>query len=104
MIRRPPRSTLFPYTTLFRSHFPIETAKLVIEIEMTGIDADADRELRRLAEWIPAEVEAVIHQVGHVRETDRIDVEHGGGIRIRAHLGRIAGDEQQIGQAERRTS
>ena len=21
MIRRPPRSTLFPYTTLFRSHF-----------------------------------------------------------------------------------
>src|SRR5438552_7156993 len=24
MIRRPPRSTLFPYTTLFRSHFPDE--------------------------------------------------------------------------------
>src|SRR3712207_8088444 len=24
MIRRPPRSTLFPYTTLFRSHFPLE--------------------------------------------------------------------------------
>src|SRR2546422_6600509 len=23
MIRRPPRSTLFPYTTLFRSHDPI---------------------------------------------------------------------------------
>src|SRR5258708_21730451 len=26
MIRRPPRSTLFPYTTLFRSHFSLETA------------------------------------------------------------------------------
>src|SRR3712207_8107001 len=26
MIRRPPRSTLFPYTTLFRSHIPIATA------------------------------------------------------------------------------
>src|SRR2546421_5729105 len=25
MIRRPPRSTLFPYTTLFRSHFIIVT-------------------------------------------------------------------------------
>src|SRR2546428_1481032 len=25
MIRRPPRSTLFPYTTLFRSHEPIES-------------------------------------------------------------------------------
>src|SRR3712207_7562021 len=24
MIRRPPRSTLFPYTTLFRSHDPID--------------------------------------------------------------------------------
>src|SRR2546425_3498749 len=23
MIRRPPRSTLFPYTTLFRSHLPL---------------------------------------------------------------------------------
>src|SRR3712207_7051457 len=23
MIRRPPRSTLFPYTTLFRSNFPV---------------------------------------------------------------------------------
>src|SRR2546430_10043260 len=26
MIRRPPRSTLFPYTTLFRSLVPVETA------------------------------------------------------------------------------
>src|SRR2546422_8453031 len=24
MIRRPPRSTLFPYTTLFRSHVPVD--------------------------------------------------------------------------------
>src|SRR2546429_5148828 len=28
MIRRPPRSTLFPYTTLFRSHVVIKTNKL----------------------------------------------------------------------------
>src|SRR5260370_32105035 len=26
MIRRPPRSTLFPYTTLFRSHLATDTA------------------------------------------------------------------------------
>src|SRR2546422_3947727 len=25
MIRRPPRSTLFPYTTLFRSHLDVDT-------------------------------------------------------------------------------
>src|SRR2546421_3876271 len=28
MIRRPPRSTLFPYTTLFRSHLPLAAALL----------------------------------------------------------------------------
>src|SRR2546426_8109840 len=28
MIRRPPRSTLFPYTTLFRSHRDMAAAKL----------------------------------------------------------------------------
>src|SRR2546425_9241430 len=30
MIRRPPRSTLFPYTTLFRSRFAHEGARLVL--------------------------------------------------------------------------
>src|SRR2546422_7131242 len=29
MIRRPPRSTLFPYTTLFRSHSPRRQGRLV---------------------------------------------------------------------------
>src|SRR5256885_13135999 len=31
MIRRPPRSTLFPYTTLFRSHLPDEAAKTIYD-------------------------------------------------------------------------
>src|SRR5256885_7419991 len=30
MIRRPPRSTLFPYTTLFRSIFPTEKLSLQV--------------------------------------------------------------------------
>src|SRR3989304_7663638 len=29
MIRRPPRSTLFPYTTLFRSGHPLDADKMV---------------------------------------------------------------------------
>src|SRR5258708_10390804 len=33
MIRRPPRSTLFPYTTLFRSHFPRLEWLLVGDVE-----------------------------------------------------------------------
>src|SRR5258708_24891842 len=40
MIRRPPRSTLFPYTTLFRS--PLHTRRLVMEV----IDAHFPPEFR----------------------------------------------------------
>src|SRR3989442_4887194 len=35
MIRRPPRSTLFPYTTLFRSHFE-RHARLAHVVEQGG--------------------------------------------------------------------
>src|ERR1035437_4526110 len=37
MIRRPPRSTLFPYTTLFRSH-ELHVAGLVVCVDQTGND------------------------------------------------------------------
>src|SRR2546430_9445660 len=36
MIRRPPRSTLFPYTTLFRSHFRVYTTGDVLGVELGG--------------------------------------------------------------------
>src|SRR5690349_24186348 len=57
MIRRPPRSTLFPYTTLFRSHIgsrlvgrtgsrPIAAAGLALAAVgswlLTGLSAEAD--------------------------------------------------------------
>src|SRR5438309_9304999 len=40
MIRRPPRSTLFPYTTLFRSRFAIECNSRARQayLEQTGED------------------------------------------------------------------
>src|SRR5260370_21072728 len=43
MIRRPPRSTLFPYTTLFRSHPPVsalkpaETGSALRQVRLAGI-------------------------------------------------------------------
>src|SRR5256885_11761812 len=50
MIRRPPRSTLFPYTTLFRS------LAVGVEHDEIGVAADRDRPLPRIeaegARWI----------------------------------------------------
>src|SRR3712207_7553659 len=46
MIRRPPRSTLFPYTTLFRSHFHQSVSLLEPAQEQSEPYAD-DRAQRR---------------------------------------------------------
>src|SRR2546422_4913554 len=51
MIRRPPRSTLFPYTTLFRSYFGVRLARLRVpaladDFLVAGNDA-ADARIRR---------------------------------------------------------
>src|SRR3712207_8628677 len=47
MIRRPPRSTLFPYTTLFRSlvpgrdhHLPGTAAGTATRVDLAGVSAD----------------------------------------------------------------
>src|SRR2546430_7553642 len=45
MIRRPPRSTLFPYTTLFRSNFAAPHFQLYNAYRELGRKTDADREL-----------------------------------------------------------
>src|SRR3712207_8804086 len=54
MIRRPPRSTLFPYTTLFRSAdgaAPLHTVTrpLAGDLRRVLADADADRRQREAA-------------------------------------------------------
>src|SRR2546427_5881836 len=41
MIRRPPRSTLFPYTTLFRSRAHLLCAQLVVRAHHGAQDTDA---------------------------------------------------------------
>src|SRR2546422_6656428 len=62
MIRRPPRSTLFPYTTLFRSSVPLrvhgDTFTVVISAaaEIRGID-------QRVASRIQLRHEGVPHRV-----------------------------------------
>src|SRR5689334_24812158 len=63
MIRRPPRSTLFPYTTLFRSILPRILHELGAEVVTAGrsetfipIDTEniTDEQLNRLEEFVVA--------------------------------------------------
>ena len=44
----------------------------------------------------------MVQLVHHVRQANRVDVEHSGRVRIRAHLRRIAGNQKQVPQAQRR--
>src|SRR3712207_8845772 len=46
MIRRPPRSTLFPYTTLFRSRHPRAVAVVVRLVDALDVQADVGSPLR----------------------------------------------------------
>src|SRR5258707_4229209 len=47
MIRRPPRSTLFPYTTLFRSGLLERVDRADIRFRRTFFDRHPDRRLRQ---------------------------------------------------------
>src|SRR3989449_11570315 len=50
MIRRPPRSTLFPYTTLFRSPHPV-AVELGMQLgQPQAFDVSADQLARRVSE------------------------------------------------------
>src|SRR2546422_6489675 len=51
MIRRPPRSTLFPYTTLFRSHARVERQLRggPIANRLEALDPRLERRIARLA-------------------------------------------------------
>ena len=75
MIRRPPRSTLFPYTTLFRSAtFIIAQRPLVVE-----------------EGWSVAELEAHIHEVEHELYPDVIQLLAEGRVHVGAD-GRVVVD------------
>src|SRR2546422_5311266 len=69
MIRRPPRSTLFPYTTLFRSvrcRSPGKTgASFPLDYKKAGVDIDAGNEfVRRIrSEEHTSELQSRLHLV-----------------------------------------
>src|SRR2546422_1703943 len=52
MIRRPPRSTLFPYTTLFRSHGRVHPQPARPRGECAGAGAGAGGQTARVGRWV----------------------------------------------------
>src|SRR3712207_8124678 len=74
MIRRPPRSTLFPYTTLFRSDLLAVDDRPERHLFGVGV---ADRQVRRtLGERLHVVVgDALVHQVAAHRQADLALVE-----------------------------
>src|SRR5256885_12229984 len=45
MIRRPPRSTLFPYTTLFRSFFVLDSQIVLAQAELNLVQSQVNFQL-----------------------------------------------------------
>src|SRR5258707_3807934 len=95
MIRRPPRSTLFPYTTLFRSYAAARQIDLdpLAGTEPRQMDADAallDRDL------VSGGIEMRNFQFGHTGQRDLrgADPERGAGRRRGAQ--RHAGDQRVV--------
>src|SRR5256885_11057250 len=71
MIRRPPRSTLFPYTTLFRSvHRLMQRVDLVLDQRLRdAIATVVQQQTRSIVVRLREEVESVVRQA--VYEADR---------------------------------
>src|SRR2546422_6243311 len=68
MIRRPPRSTLFPYTTLFRSHHDLRQGGAVLRAadpgdgaQSRGVQDDGRRQVR--SEEHTSELQSRLHLV-----------------------------------------
>src|SRR3712207_9261424 len=95
MIRRPPRSTLFPYTTLFQSVFNVDEAELadaafldelralVAPAEAIFLDAKIEAELIDLPEEEARELlesigqpEPGLHQLIRDRKSTRLNSSH----------------------------
>src|SRR3712207_8813606 len=52
MIRRPPRSTLFPYTTLFRSYDDMVVAKTQIRSRLEAQNEQREKKIEQLNDFI----------------------------------------------------
>src|SRR2546429_8373956 len=69
MIRRPPRSTLFPYTTLFRSH-KLELERTEVLGRRRGLVARVEAEWRKPLDQLIADAPEVAGDLEWLRQED----------------------------------
>src|SRR5256885_12519675 len=72
MIRRPPRSTLFPYTTLFRSKLESVDANVNFDPGASGRESKIDARLRKLS-YQERTIESVTLTLGGPPDAYRVD-------------------------------
>src|SRR3712207_7401045 len=101
MIRRPPRSTLFPYTTLFRSHRLAEVAERDVQVRVRLLDPGQDR--------ARGGVGPVVTRGGEVDDADLVGAlrseEHTSELQSRQYLVcRLLLEKKQSRQHTRRTA
>src|SRR2546426_9922573 len=91
MIRRPPRSTLFPYTTLFRSH---------LEEEVVGVAGplEGDEVLVRDLVGVKGHLVDVAGEVGRDVLTPCPPLRSGEGGRRRTECPRERSEERRVGK------
>src|SRR2546430_8444695 len=79
MIRRPPRSTLFPYTTLFRSHVILPGSAGWCETEGTVTSSERRVQRVRAAVPLPEGVRDdmdIIYELAKDRKSTRLNSSH----------------------------
>src|SRR2546429_5309320 len=87
MIRRPPRSTLFPYTTLFRS--PDQQIELLIGAAQLHVRAHGDRVValrERIEKFMDRDGLAALVALGEVIALQERSEEHTSELQSRLHL------------------
>src|SRR5437870_9628223 len=82
MLRRPPRSTLFPYTTLFRSHRQQQGFR--IGMPRVAVDAIDRPEFDDLAEI--HDHDAIADEAHHIQVVRNRSEEHTSELQSRGHL------------------
>src|SRR3712207_8662138 len=85
MIRRPPRSTLFPYTTLFRSALVGELARVDLRVDQHAVGVVGEQRLRAGGERFGVVRDLRRHVAGIARRAERSE-EHTSELQSRQYL------------------